>query len=176
MNSQDDKEGSGHVKAAMIGGVFALLAACVGGFFLILNTMINNGVIVFGMSNPSTPPTATASQYQEPVIAPTQSESSIAQPTTILQPTAKPITGDCQETSPQSLSSLPSAPSSGCVLIVEWWIPPDASNCGILITASTPDIPNNATGTWWNVYPTRPESHVQEFLQKNPSCKVEDKR
>ncbi len=170
MNSQDDKEGSGHVKAAMIGGIFVVLAACITGGFLLLNTMVENGVIVFGMSNPSAPPTATASQYQEPIIAPTQSDSSIA------QPTVKPITGDCQETSPQSLSSLPSAPSSGCVLIVEWWIPPDASNCGILITASTPNIPNNATGTWWNVYPTRPESHIQEFLQKNPSCKVDDQR
>ena len=60
MNSQNDKEGSGHVKAAMIGGIFALLAACIGGIFLILNTMINNGVIVFGMSNPSSPATEIA--------------------------------------------------------------------------------------------------------------------
>lgn len=38
MNSQNDKEGSGHVKAAIIGGVFALLAAIVGESFLIPNT------------------------------------------------------------------------------------------------------------------------------------------
>jgi len=77
MNSQNDKEGSGHVKAAVIGGIFALLAACVGGAFLLLNTMVNNGVIVFGASNPSVPPTATASQYQEPT-----SNSPSIQPTT----------------------------------------------------------------------------------------------
>ena len=69
MNSQNDKEDSGHVKAALIGGIFALLAACVGGFFLIINTMVNNGVIVFGASNPSnknSQPTATY-QYQQPI-------------------------------------------------------------------------------------------------------------
>jgi hypothetical protein len=69
MNSQNDKEGSGHVKAAIIGGVFAVIAACIGGSFLILNTMVNNGVIVFGASNPSsqnTQPTNTAPVNQEP--------------------------------------------------------------------------------------------------------------
>jgi hypothetical protein len=68
MNSQNDKEGSGHVRAAVIGGIFALLAAIIGGFFLIINTMVNNGIIVFGMSNPKAQPTAIVSQSQEPVI------------------------------------------------------------------------------------------------------------
>ncbi len=97
--------------------------------------------------------------------------------TTATQPvTGNSASGNCQETSGQSLSSLPSAPSAGCVLIVEWWYPPDANNCGILITSGNPNLPNNPTGTWWNVYPTRPESHIQEFQQKSPQCKVDDQR
>lgn len=61
MTSQNDKDGSPHVKAAFIGGVFVLLAACISGFFLVLNTMVNNGVIVFGASNPRAEPTAEVS-------------------------------------------------------------------------------------------------------------------
>lgn len=61
MNSQNDKEGSGHIKAAVIGGIFALLAACIGGGFLILNTMVDNGVIFFGASNPREEPVAEVS-------------------------------------------------------------------------------------------------------------------
>lgn len=159
MNSQNDKDGSPHIRAAVIAGIFAVVAACIGGVFLVVVAFINNGFIFAGAGN----------QNPYPTTAPISTQS--------ISVSTSPVTsGNCQETSGQGLSSLPSAPSSGCVLIVEWWIPPDASNCGILITANTPDIPNNATGTWWNVYPTRPESHVQEFLQKNPSCKVEDKR
>lgn len=45
MSSKNDKEGSGYVKAAIIGGVFAVIAALIGGIFLILNTLINNGSI-----------------------------------------------------------------------------------------------------------------------------------
>jgi len=96
MNSQNDKEGSGHVRAAVIGGLFAVLAACIGGIFLLLNTMVDNGVIVFGMSNPSAPETATVttSQSQEnilPTSRPTETETaSILQnpsPTLSLSPT-----------------------------------------------------------------------------------------
>jgi len=46
MNLQNDKEGSGHTKAAVIAGVFAIIAACITGLFLILNTMVDNGIIV----------------------------------------------------------------------------------------------------------------------------------
>jgi hypothetical protein len=108
MNLQNDKEGSGHVKAAIIGGVFALLAACVGGVFLLLNTMVNNGVIVFGASNPSnpnSPATATASQYQAP---------SSNQPTSVapkIQPTNTAALSRCEliaQNFPQSSNAIAS--------------------------------------------------------------------
>ena len=41
MGSQNDKEGSGHVKAAIIGGIFALLAALISFIFLTLNYSLN---------------------------------------------------------------------------------------------------------------------------------------
>ena len=100
----------------------------------------------------------------------------------IIQPTAipqNPSSGVCQEAggaSGFSLSQSPSAPANGCVLIVEWWVPPDSANCGILITTSNPIIPDGSVGAWWYVYPQRPDSHKQEFLAKNPHCKVEDFR
>lgn len=51
MNSQNEKESSGHVKAAIISGVFLLVAALVSGMFLLLNTMFANGIIGFGSSS-----------------------------------------------------------------------------------------------------------------------------
>jgi len=78
MNSNNDKEGSGHVKAAIIGGIFVVIAACITGGFLLLNTMVENGVIVFGMSNPSTPPTATVYVNQEPTTVSTNSPISVS--------------------------------------------------------------------------------------------------
>ncbi len=93
MNSQNDKEGSGHVKAAVIGGLFAVLAACVGGIFLLLNTMVDNGVIVFGMSNPSVLETPTANESIN-ISSGTQNVS-IAQPPAAtslsLLPTSTPL-------------------------------------------------------------------------------------
>lgn len=80
MNSQNGKEGSGHVKAALIGGIFALLAACVGGIFLLLNTMVENGVIVVGISNPNKPPTATVFVTQEPTTISSNSPISVSTP------------------------------------------------------------------------------------------------
>lgn len=73
MNSQTDKESAGHVKAAIIGGIFAIIAACIAGGFLILNTMVENGVIIFGASNPSNPnlqTTMTASPNEDQPINP----------------------------------------------------------------------------------------------------------
>jgi hypothetical protein len=71
VNPQNDKEGSGHVKSAVIGGMFVVAAACITGFFLILNTMVENGVIVFGMSNPSVQSTATVFESQAPALTDT---------------------------------------------------------------------------------------------------------
>lgn len=94
-------------------------------------------------------------------------------------PTQQQSSGVCQESGGATghpLPPSPSAPTNGCVLIVEWWVPPDANNCGIFITTQTPVIPENSIGAWWYVYPQRPESHKNEFLAKNPHCKVEDFR
>jgi len=70
---------------------------------------------------------------------------------------------------------LPSAPPNGCILVVEWWIPPsaDAEHCGILITQREPDVSSEAIGTWWFVYPNRSDSHIREYQQKNPHCEIE---
>lgn len=95
------------------------------------------------------------------------------------QPTQQQSSGVCQESGGASghpLPPSPSAPTNGCVLIIEWWVPPDANNCGILITTQSPVVPDNSIGAWWYVYPQRPDSHKQEFLAKNPHCKVEDFR
>lgn len=102
------------------------------------------------------------------------------QPETTMPPiSSTQPTQICQEAGGASgfpLSQTPSVPTNGCILIIEWWVPPDASNCGIIITTSNPVFPNGAIGTWWYVYPQRPDSHKQEFLAKNPQCKVEDLR
>ncbi|PIE82100.1 MAG: hypothetical protein CSA11_01655 [Chloroflexi bacterium] len=78
-----------------------------------------------------------------------------------------------------SIPPLPLAPPQGCILILEWWIPPstDGSNCGILITEYEPSsISADAVGTWWYVYPNRPDDHLQGFQTKNPHCGFQDLR
>lgn len=125
-------------------------------------------IVVVTATSPSQlvyPPTAIPFQDQ-PVINTPQAASQ--------QPS-----GICQEAGGPSgfpLPPKPSAPANGCVLIVEWWVPPDTSNCGILITTREPVVPDDSIGAWWYVYPQRPESHKQEYLAKNPQCKVEDQR
>ena len=111
----------------------------------------------------------------------TPASSSNAQPTsaTISEPTQQQSSGICQESGGASghpLPPSPSAPVNGCVLIAEWWVPPDSSNCGILITTKSPVLPEGSIGSWWYVYPQRPESHKNEYLAKNSHCKVEDFR
>lgn len=101
------------------------------------------------------------------------------QPTSANPQPTQQSSGVCQESGGASghpLPPSPSAPTNGCVLIIEWWVPPDANNCGILITTQSPVVPDNSIGAWWYVYPQRPDSHKQEFLAKNPHCKVEDFR
>jgi hypothetical protein len=92
-------------------------------------------------------------------------------PTTLSVPPA-----DCSGTG--NIPPLPSAPSDGCVLILEWWIPPtvDSEHCGIVMTRGAPSIAADAIGTWWYVYPNRPDSHLKEFQQKSRECRVEDLR
>jgi hypothetical protein len=43
----EDKS-STHIKAAYIGGIFAVIAACIGGMFLIGNTLLQQGFVVVG--------------------------------------------------------------------------------------------------------------------------------
>lgn len=82
----------------------------------------------------------------------------------------------CQEAKGENLQSPPSAPPRGCVLIIEWWVPPNANDCGILITYGSPSLPGGSAGTWWYTDPGRPAAHIQEFRQKYPYCKVDDLR
>lgn len=123
--------------------------------------------------SPTPPPTRVeaATDTPRPVNQPTS--------TNILVPTQLESSGVCQESGGASgfpLPPTPSAPVNDCVLIVEWWVPPDSSNCGILITTQDPVLPEDSIGAWWYVYPQRPDSHIREFLAKNPHCQVEDLR
>jgi len=90
MNSQNDKEGSGHVKAAYITGIFVVTAACIAGAFAVLNTMVDNGIIVIGMSNPSLPETAIVISPTLEISTDTQ-DLSITQLPTILLPSPTPL-------------------------------------------------------------------------------------
>jgi hypothetical protein len=146
MNSQNDKEGTWHVRAAIIGGIFAVLAACIGGFFLILNTMVENGVIVFGMSNPSSLPTATVSVFQES----TQDPSNIAITSTsifsdIPTITPEPTIAVKAEDVTQYIKGEENEISS----ILKWWQEVDPSGTDGVITSST--IANHQCfGLTWN--------------------------
>lgn len=118
-----------------------------------------------------------------------------AQPTTqsdspaVVQPTAEPPpqaalptatasipSSNCQETGGESLSPPPAAPPAGCVLIVEWWVPPNSNDCEVLITFNPPALPAGAAGVWWYTYPSRPETHIQAYQAKYPHCRVVDLR
>ena len=131
----------------------------------------------------STPTTDIATETPSSIVV-----TATSNPVTLVKPTATSVSplptqqqssGICQESGGASgfpLPPMPSAPTNGCVLIVEWWVPPNSANCGILITTNAPVIPEGSIGAWWYVYPQRSDSHKQEFLAKNPQCKVEDLR
>jgi hypothetical protein len=120
-------------------------------------------------------PTLTSIPNSSPILTSSPNEL----PTQFVEPTLHQPSINCQEVGGASGFALPpnpQAPTGSCVLIIEWWVPPDTNNCGILITSKEPNIPDNSIGSWWYVYPQRPDSHKQEFLTKNPHCKVEDLR
>ncbi|MFN8414180.1 MAG: hypothetical protein U0Z26_17500 [Anaerolineales bacterium] len=75
MNTQNDKEGSTHVRAAIITGIFAVIAACIGGVFLVIIAFINNGFIFAGAGNQNPFPT-NAPVSTQPISTP------LLQPTT----------------------------------------------------------------------------------------------
>lgn len=133
------------------------------------------------LTDASLAPTATAFAEEEMRLEATRQaieerqRAIVATQTAVAQPT--PLTSSiCRVTAGESIPPLPSAPTNGCTLLIEWWVPPDTDNCGILITSDTPALPENAAGTWWYVGPDRPESHIREFKQKYPYCKVNDLR
>jgi hypothetical protein len=70
MSNQSEKESSGHTKNALIAGIFTLLGACLGGIFLIANTLVNNR-ITFTSENNSTAVIITATSPSVPVSEPT---------------------------------------------------------------------------------------------------------
>jgi hypothetical protein len=74
MNSQNDKDGSPHIRAAVIAGIFAVVAACIGGVFLVIVAFINNGFIFAGAGNQNPYPT-TAPISTQIISIPTQSSS-----------------------------------------------------------------------------------------------------
>jgi len=76
-----------------------------------------------------------------------------------------------------SIPPIPSAPPSGCILIVEWWVKPNPTPCGLLITRDIPSsVPSAAVGTWYVVYPSRPDSHIKEFQARDIPCEIKDLR
>jgi len=86
-------------------------------------------------------------------------------------PTALPI---CSSSG--NLPPVPEAPPTGCILIVEWWVKPDPTPCGLLITRNDPSIPSDAVGSWWYVYPNRPDQHIKEYQAKDLPCDIQDLR
>jgi len=51
MSSQNDKDSSPHIRAAVIAGIFAVVASCIGGIFLVIVAFINNGFVFAGAGN-----------------------------------------------------------------------------------------------------------------------------
>ncbi len=88
MNSQNDKDSSPHIRAAVIAGIFGVIAACISVTGLIIIAFINNGFIFAGAGN-SNPPN----------IQPTLENVPQVQPTTILQVESNPVIcyGQCWE-------------------------------------------------------------------------------
>ncbi len=113
-------------------------------------------------SAPTSTPTATAINRLTPI------------PTDTSIPSTPTLPPSCDGSA--ALPPAPDSPPSGCVLIVEWWVPPDPTPCGIIITTDAPFIREGAKGTWWYEYPNRPESHLEEYLANYPHCEVQDLR
>lgn len=129
-----------------------------------------------GCPGQSAPPAQTTTQSDSPSVAQPTAEPppQAALPT----PTSSPQipSSNCQETGGESLSPPPAAPPAGCVLIIEWWVPPDSSDCEVLITFTPPSLPAGAAGVWWYTYPSRPEAHIKAYQAKYPHCRVVDLR
>jgi len=126
---------------------------------------------------PSDTPTATHTQLPTPtqtsLPTATSTETPVPPTSTSIPPTNTPEPVKCEGFG--NLALLPLAPPNGCVLIVEWYIPAN-KQCGILFTQNEPGIADQANGTWWYVYPNRPDSHLEEYKQKYPHCEVRDLR
>jgi len=142
-----NKENSGTVQAAIIGGVFAVVASIIGGIFLITNTIVENKVN--RTSNPSFSPTSIVSVPQ----APTQDSSSIIiSPTSTFEiiinsPTITPepiITVKAEDVMPYVKGE-----DEGVKNVASWWREIEPSDVDGILTPST--FPNHQCfGLAWN--------------------------
>lgn len=77
-------------------------------------------------------------------------------------------------------AQAPQAPPAGCVLVTEWWVPPGPAPCGIIFSYTVPDLPANAQGRWYHIYPGRVTGHLNDFRARDDvqraGCSVEDLR
>jgi hypothetical protein len=72
MTSQnDDKENSGHIKAAYIAGIFGIVGICITGLFAVFNTLIDKGIITLNANNT---PVIQVTLTEAPTLSPSQVE------------------------------------------------------------------------------------------------------
>jgi hypothetical protein len=83
---------------------------------------------------------------------------------------------DCSQDG--SMPPVPDAPPPGCVLIVEWWYPPNPTPCGLWITYRGVEFKEGVAGHWWYEYDSTVAAHIQAFKAKDTSkpCEVVDYR
>ena len=82
--TQPEGSKSSHLSGIVITGIFGIIIACVTGAFLLINTLIQNGIIAIGPSiqagNPNSQPTiivvTATSQIDQPNLMPVSTQSS----------------------------------------------------------------------------------------------------
>lgn len=86
------KEMKPEVKSAIISGIFAVVVACITGFFLLLNDWTKEGIIGFGFSATPTPSHSTDVSSEGEVSGSPESEKAASAPmaTSTARPTLKP--------------------------------------------------------------------------------------
>ncbi len=115
--------------------------------------------------------------YQSPVPMRITATTSLPLSLVPMSPTNPAPSSYCDGVS-HSIPPDPISAPTGCLLIVEWWVPPNPTPCGVIFVFDAPIIREGAIGTWWHVYPNRLESHLKEYQSKpnNANCIVEDLR
>ncbi len=128
---------------------------------------------------PTPPRTFTSTHTSTPTSEPSTTHSATATHTATFSPT--PTFFTCPGGKGISIvSKFPETPPEGCVLVVEWWVPPTPTSCGIIFSYEVPNLPSGAIGTWWHIHPNRVQSHTNEYLARpgiqSAQCSVEDLR